>query len=207
MDVYTTRRQRLAEFVARHATQRQAADAGGIGHSQLSQLLSGHRQIGERLARSFESRAGLPPGWLDGEEQEPAPAMPDAWSVPVPVERSAAQLLDSVRLSARWLREVVRPSSVEAVRIMSVRGDAMRDVLPDGALALVDTGDTALDRDGLVALELGEQRLVRRLVLSHDGSGALLSDPPQATLPLDADEPGVRCIGRVVWAWSGYRPQ
>lgn len=37
----------------------------GCSPSFVSQVLSGARNIGEKLARDLESKMGVPPGWLD----------------------------------------------------------------------------------------------------------------------------------------------
>ena len=42
-----------------------------IDTSYISQLLNGHRNFGEKSARSMERRAGLPEGYFDGREKIP----------------------------------------------------------------------------------------------------------------------------------------
>lgn len=67
------RRRRLQKLVddsggpAAFARNRSTRSGDGINPTYVSQLLNGHRQFGEKAARSMESRAGLQPFYLDGE--------------------------------------------------------------------------------------------------------------------------------------------
>jgi phage repressor protein C with HTH and peptisase S24 domain len=71
MDVYALRRARLAILVEKKHRGNIAAFARDYGYSraQISQFLSetynGGRSIGERAARTIESRCGYDRGWLD----------------------------------------------------------------------------------------------------------------------------------------------
>jgi SOS-response transcriptional repressor LexA len=55
----------LRRLVNEHGSQAEFARKFGLDASYISQILSGHRGFGERSARNFESKIGLPPGSLD----------------------------------------------------------------------------------------------------------------------------------------------
>ena len=55
----------LRRLIAEYGSQAKLADAVGCTPSVISQLVTGHREIGEKLARKIEEGAGLQPLWLD----------------------------------------------------------------------------------------------------------------------------------------------
>lgn len=75
MDINDFRRDRLhalvkeaggpTEFVKRYS--RSDADKP-IDATYVSQIINGHRKLGEKAARNMERRAGLKPGYLDDSE-------------------------------------------------------------------------------------------------------------------------------------------
>jgi hypothetical protein len=81
----------------------------GIAPSYWSQLKSGERQIGRKLARQFESLAGKPAGWLDEVHQTAramAPPVPEP-SLPASAdERFAVGLfLTAYRLNPQVVKD------------------------------------------------------------------------------------------------------
>lgn len=72
MDVYVTRAEQLKNLInARSLTA--VSDATGRSKSQLSDLTSGRRRMGEKLARAFEAKLELPSGYLDKNSESLAP--------------------------------------------------------------------------------------------------------------------------------------
>ena len=59
------RRKRLSELVSEHEDQESLADVIGYTPSYISQLITGHRNVGEKTARKIEKKTGKPSGWLD----------------------------------------------------------------------------------------------------------------------------------------------
>ncbi|MDA9090776.1 helix-turn-helix domain-containing protein [Porticoccaceae bacterium] len=57
--------QNLRELIAEFGSQAKLADAVGCTASVISQLVTGHRDVGEKLARKIEKGASKPPLWLD----------------------------------------------------------------------------------------------------------------------------------------------
>lgn len=66
-----TRRANFARLRRKFKTAAQMADVlgEGFGSSYISQLLSGHRGIGDDVADKIEARLGLPSMWLDQEDK------------------------------------------------------------------------------------------------------------------------------------------
>lgn len=63
---------RRANFIAlvasRFSTQEEAAEALGISSTYVSFISTGHKVLGEKLARRMEIKAGLAPGYFDRAE-------------------------------------------------------------------------------------------------------------------------------------------
>jgi transcriptional regulator with XRE-family HTH domain len=62
----------LRKLIAEYGSQAKLADAVGCTPSVISQLMTGHREVGEKLARKIESGAGRPPLWLDKPQEDSA---------------------------------------------------------------------------------------------------------------------------------------
>jgi hypothetical protein len=81
----------------------------GIAPSYWSQLKSGERQIGHKLARQFESLAGKPAGWLDEVHETLRAVTPSAPEPALPAnadERFAVGLfLTAYRLNPQAVKE------------------------------------------------------------------------------------------------------
>lgn len=60
---------RRANFISllssRFETQEQAAEALGISATYVSFIVTGHKSLGEKLARKMELKSGLPKGYFD----------------------------------------------------------------------------------------------------------------------------------------------
>ncbi|MFN7572402.1 MAG: hypothetical protein ACK5TK_13275 [Betaproteobacteria bacterium] len=109
----------FAEFVRSTVAVHAAGDVKGldrlfaehlaIAPSYWSQLKSGERQIGEKLARQFESLAGKPAGWLDAVQQAARAAAAPAPEPSLPVnadERFAVGLfLTAYRLNPQAVKQ------------------------------------------------------------------------------------------------------
>jgi hypothetical protein len=67
-DLNAIRRRRLVELLKGYKTQQQFADAAGwAGGTYVSLVISGHKNLGETLARRAEKKLKLPAGWFDRE--------------------------------------------------------------------------------------------------------------------------------------------
>lgn len=62
------RQRRLVELLNSYKTQQEFADAAGwAGGTYVSLVVSGHKNLGEKLARRTEKKLNLPDGWFDRE--------------------------------------------------------------------------------------------------------------------------------------------
>lgn len=65
MDIKTIRRNNLRALIARHGSQKQLADDAGLSVAHVSHMNTGHRAVGDKIARQVEQQLGLPFGWMD----------------------------------------------------------------------------------------------------------------------------------------------
>lgn len=114
MDIQDTRRERLRLAIKELAGQNMTglASRAGKSPSQISDMLSGRKSFGEKVARDLEYRLGLPVGWLDaspdGAQQGPSAHQPMTTdelaerlaamlkAVPAGLRPAAAKLLESL---------------------------------------------------------------------------------------------------------------
>jgi len=103
-----------------------------------------------------------------------------------------------------WVRAMFGIEPAELILETAV-GESMQPTIQDGDLLLVDTTDRSISSFGVYVLEIGGERLVKRVQRKLDGSLVLISDndtyqPDQVSGDmLDS----VTVIGRVVWGGGG----
>ncbi len=68
-NVKEIRRSHFQRLLGGFSTQQQFANVVGVAQGQISLMVSGHRDIGNIVARRIESSLGLPSGYLDHAEQ------------------------------------------------------------------------------------------------------------------------------------------
>lgn len=61
-----TRKDRLKLLINEYGSISAFGKRYGFDATYLSQMLNGHRSVGEKTARKIESATGKPAGWLDG---------------------------------------------------------------------------------------------------------------------------------------------
>ena len=179
------------------------ADATKVGVAWLAKgegpapnfAKSGH---GGGRARSADADRGIDPGHfivLPKHAEGAAAGPPDA-TVPRPASEFIAFRHD-------WVRAVLGIQPEDLIMETAV-GESMRPTIQDGDLLLVDTTDRSFSSFGVYVLEIGGERLVKRVQRKLDGSLVLISDndtyqPDQVTGAMLKD---VTVIGRVVWGWG-----
>jgi phage repressor protein C with HTH and peptisase S24 domain len=99
-----------------------------------------------------------------------------------------------------WVRAALGIDPADLVLETAV-GESMQPTINNGDLLLVDTTDRDFNSFGVYVLEVGGERLVKRVQRKLDGSLVLISDnetyqPDQVSGEMLKD---VRVIGRVVW--------
>lgn len=70
MDIKTIRHANLQLLIDRYGSQKRLAEAADLDPGHLSQLHTGHRKIGDKVARDIEERLHLPFGWMDQRQLE-----------------------------------------------------------------------------------------------------------------------------------------
>jgi phage repressor protein C with HTH and peptisase S24 domain len=106
-----------------------------------------------------------------------------------------------IALRHDWIRAVcgVEPNQLA---LETAVGESMSPTIRDGATLLIDTTDRTFRGFGIYVLEIGGQRLVKRVQRNFDGSLVLISDNT-TYFPDAVDKAAARditVIGRVVWA-------
>jgi phage repressor protein C with HTH and peptisase S24 domain len=176
------------------------ADAAKVGIAWLAKgegpapnfAKSGH---GGDRARAHGAERGVDPCHFIvlPKQAEGAAAGPPDPAVPKPASEFIAFRHD-------WVRAVlgIQP---EDLMMETAAGESMQPTIQDGDLLLVDTTDRTCSSFGVYVLEIGGERMVKRVQRKLDGSLVLISDndtyqPDQVTGAMLED---VAVIGRVVW--------
>jgi hypothetical protein len=149
--------------------------------NQTSDLLSGRASFGEKVARSIEEVAALPPGWLDELDDDvvlpPVPAPSESSELVIPqfdtggamgdvglVLRDQPGMIQSWRVTPEWVAKNVH--SITAPRNLAIVtgfGDSMRPMYNPGDPLLVDRGVRSVDFDGIYFFRIGNEGFVKRL--------------------------------------------
>ncbi|KPY64865.1 hypothetical protein ALP50_03291 [Pseudomonas syringae pv. spinaceae] len=147
------------------ASQKDFANQYGLDASYLSQILNGHRNLGEKAAANLEEKIGLPPGSLV------SPAVPIT-SLPAKPGLSA---IDQLKES---LAKVKGFSSEARERIVSAAAESDNphaDVLPSTFLALRPTNEEIVIRQYDIRAAMGHGQVppdytevVRNLVVREE---------------------------------------
>jgi hypothetical protein len=77
MDITEIRRANLARLVNQAGTQRKLAEQTDSDALHVSQMMTGRRNMGDKVARRIEAKLGLPHGWMDAPQAE-TPAVAEA---------------------------------------------------------------------------------------------------------------------------------
>lgn len=208
-----TRRLRLQEFCVakgwRHDNGRwktgDIAEFFGKSSQSITNLLTGAGTFGGQVARDLEdsSHEELKRGELDGFNEED-----DFQDVLMVDVRLAAgdgaiegfeEVLGSLKFASNFLRQVkVTPAKA---RIVKVRGHSMHPTIPDGAVLLVNTSDSAKElEDGQIyAFSRAHHGLVVKRLKHKDGHWMALSDNPSGPNFEINDGESMGVIGRAVW--------
>lgn len=215
-----SRVQKLQELIESKFDGRQAdlARKAEISPSQLNQWLTGFRNIGEKAARSLESKLGLDPGWLDGAGSPPlftedteggyaVKLLAAAASMGAGAEQHDDVIVGRLTLSPTWISKSIKPlTKPEHLRFIHGYGDSMEPTFVDGDILLVDSGVNDVKVDGIYVLAANDRLYIKRVRQRMDGSFEISSD--NATVKtvdvLDGSRP-VQVLGRVVWAWNGKK--
>jgi phage repressor protein C with HTH and peptisase S24 domain len=114
------------------------------------------------------------------------------------------QIVDHLAFRSEWVRNAL-DVSVQALALISVKGDSMEPTLSNGDLILVDTGTRRVEDNAIYVLRYNGSLMVKRVQRRRDGSLIIKSDnkiyDPEVVTETEVND--LHVVGRVVW--SGRR--
>ncbi len=207
MDIYEQRIRALRHAMA-GLTQKDFANQHGLDASYLSQLLTGHRKLGEKAAASLEAKIQLAPGTLVAPTQSGdieadtnlyPPVLPGKKKVmeslgfvTIPHLDVAAsmgsgnvppdhqiEVIREITVHLDWIKtQGLAFSGIENLAIITGDGDSMNGTFRDGDSLLVDRGITDIRTDAVYVFTLDGDLFIKRLQRLTGGSLRMISDNP-----------------------------
>ena len=189
-----------AEFARKH----------NLDPTYISQLLKGHRAFGERSARNFEEKIGLPLRWFDIDHSEDAQEnspLNDSFVVQIP-------FIDISGKSPATTSSAVLKKTLEAINLKQNKAKTletnslnMSPTIGKGSQVLIDTSDTTPKEGGIYLIQDGELLSLIRLIYEYsylvmDSVWMMKNDNPNKQEYPDKFLPqtgNAKIIGRVVW--------
>lgn len=201
MDINELRRLNLENLAGGFSSYAEMGRRGGIDPTYISQMINGHRKIGEKSARNLELKLGMPTGWLDQDHSQDmeknfeAPARPPG-KVPLISWVQAGDykaVIDNLAPgdAEEWIgTEAPVRKHTYALRVV---GDSMEPEFPEGSIIIVEPTLLA-DPGNYVIVRNGEHEATFKQLI-RDGADWLLKpvNPryPIKPMPRDAQVVGV----------------
>lgn len=215
-------------------SQKDFADAYDLDASYLSQLLNGHRKLGEKAALTLESKIGLAAGTLTSPQREepsnkapdnvvrlPKRLVKDKNFVLIPHLDIAAsmgpgraapdmyiEVIRDMTVHLDWLRmQGLNFSNLDNLAIITGDGDSMSGTFADGDALLVDRGITEVKTDAIYVFTLDGDLYIKRLQRLTGGQLRMISDNPIYP-PITIDESMIDRMhiqARVLLAWTAKK--
>ncbi len=216
-------------------TQKDFANRHSLDASYLSQLLNGHRNLGEKAAASLEQKIGLAPGSL---VTPAATALPEANApvakpvldkkrlmetlgfITIPHLNVAAsmgpgndpghhvEVIRDITVNFDWLKtQGLAFSNLDNLAIITGDGDSMEGTFRDGDSLLVDRGITEIKTDAIYVFTLDGELFIKRLQRMTKGSLLMISDnKAYESITLEgADLEKVHIQARVLLVWNARK--
>ncbi|MET0611609.1 XRE family transcriptional regulator [Pseudomonas caspiana] len=234
MDIYEQRLRALRHAMA-GLTQKDFANQFGLDASYLSQLLNGHRKLGEKAAATLEGKIDLPAGTLVAPEtsdllEGAAPkavaavdtkrVMETLGFITIPhlnvaasmgyglVPENQVEVIREMTVHLDWLKTQGVPySSLENLAIITGDGDSMEGTFRDGDSLLVDRGITEIRTDAVYVFTLDGDLFIKRLQRMTGGALRMISDNPvYPPIMIDgADLEKIHIQARVLLVWNARK--
>jgi len=215
-------------------SQKEFAEAHDLDASYLSQLLNGHRKLGEKAALNLELKIGLAAGTLTSPpSEEPSTKAPDNVVrlptrlakdknyVLIPHLDIAAsmghgkvapemfiEVIRDMTVHLDWLRmQGLAFSNIDNLAIITGDGDSMYGTFADGDALLVDRGITEVRTDAIYVFALDGDLYIKRLQRLTGGQLRMISDNPVYP-PIIIDESMIDRMhiqARVLLAWNAKK--
>ena len=208
------------------------ARATGVSPSAFRKWLRGDAEPSRERLVALAHAAGVSVGWLANGEG-PAPRLTSSGAWPGRDGVAGSPAADFVMLPKRAEAAAAGPQSQTpppAVEFLAIRHDWVRSVfgiepehllletavgesmlpgIQDGDLLLVDATEPGFRTFGIYVLDVGGQRLVKRVQPKLDGGLTLISDnaayEPEHIPASEAA--GINAVGRVIWTCGPPRPR
>ncbi|MCQ2994374.1 LexA family transcriptional regulator [Pseudomonas syringae] len=234
MDIYEQRLRALRHAMA-GLTQKDFANQFGLDASYLSQLLNGHRKLGEKAAVTLEGKIDLPAGTLVSPDtndllEGAAPktvapvdtkrVMESLGFITIPhlnvaasmghglVPENQVEVIREMTVHLDWLKTQGVPySSLENLAIITGDGDSMEGTFRDGDSLLVDRGITEIRTDAVYVFTLDGDLFIKRLQRMTGGALRMISDNPvYPPIMIDgADLEKIHIQARVLLVWNARK--
>lgn len=234
MDIYEIRRKRLRQLIDEQFNGVAAHFARTVGSepSYINRVLSDnptHRKnLGEDLARKYESATGKSRLWLDTLNALHGPpadyvvlphgaaTTPDDFALVVNQGWRGScggghinweeRLKHPLAFQKKWLES--KGLTVDNALILYADGESMRDFIQDGDVVLFNRSKTELKSGEIFALQHPEGIRIKRVRLDYDGSIIISSDNPDKRRFPDDRVPtplaeSIRLLGQFVWRGGG----
>lgn len=233
MDINERRIAALRKIMGK-LSQKEFAEAHDLDASYLSQLLNGHRKMGEKAALNLELKIGLTTGTLTSPpSQEPPTAAPDN-VVHLPMRpakdknfilipyldvaasmghgKAASEMhievIRDMTVHLDWLRtQGLSFSKSDNLAIITGEGDSMSGTFADGDALLVDRGITEVKTDAIYVFTLDGDLYIKRLQRLTGGLLRMISDN-SVYPPITIDESMIDRMhiqARVLLAWNAKK--
>lgn len=128
---------------------------------------------------------------------------PSAIITPGPLEQRKITVALPLRGQERHVhfdREVLRDLGEEPhLMAFAPEDEAMEPLLPKGAVCVVDTSQTRVQRDGLYVVRIGSLETVRRVMVQLNGELKLAGEHPLYREAVAVRPDDLTVAGRVVW--------
>ena len=183
--------------------------------SYISQLLNGHRNIGEKAARKIEEKANLKKGILDEAEKEYESVIAtDEDFAFIPFYDAHGSCGDGynngdhvvIKSELAFKRTWLKAENLQEkdLAIITAKGDSMSPTISDGAILLINSNYKRLESGRVYAIVVNDEVRVKRLFIGISGDCRIASDNPNKTLypdeTINAEAlANLHIIGRVVW--------
>jgi phage repressor protein C with HTH and peptisase S24 domain len=175
-------------------------------------------------ARNVEQKLGLPNGWMDHPHDSPIELAKPA-ARPIAVDETARgyvrfpllegfagmgrgdyvgdypEIVEFVEVTREWAAQKLRGIPVEAIRVITGRGDSMRGQYSDGDLVFVDARIKQFLGDSAYCYRWNGQVQIKRLQLVGRGLVRILSENPKYP-PIEAPLEELEIGGRALAAWT-----
>jgi len=215
-------------------SQKDFSDLHGLDASYLSQLLNGHRKLGEKAAANLEAKIGLPPSTLVSPAHDAVAETLTAHAVPIPKKRVMAALgfvtiphlnvaasmgsgytpahqvevIRDLTVHSDWLKtQGLGYSALENLAVITGDGDSMDPTFRDGDALLVDKGITVIRTDAIYVFTLDGDLFIKRLQRMTGGSLRMISDNPvyPAIVIEGTDLEKIHIHARVLMVWNARK--